>query len=95
MHCHRFRAGRRPTARSDSFRNSGKIRNLLAHIRQENQRNKSKQFGSTSQFKGVCYDPRRRKWYARYRVGGKRPRLGPYASEVDAARIYDLAAVRW
>lgn len=48
----------------------------------------------TSQFKGVYLDRRQGKWRAQIREDGGSRALGSFASEEDAARAYDRAAVR-
>jgi hypothetical protein len=69
--------------------------NLRLCTPQENQRNKRKETGSASQFKGVFHDKRCDRWYAKYRHEGKYHWLGFFDLEVDAARAYDRAAVQW
>jgi transposase len=64
--------------------------------RLENQRNKRKNTNSSSRFKGVYWDKRYGKWYARCRYKGHNYGLGCYGDdEVAAARAYDRAAVAW
>lgn len=47
---------------------------------------------STSGFKGVTWDKRRRKWKAQIRHNGQNRHLGNFNSRIDAARAYDDAA---
>jgi hypothetical protein len=67
--------------------------NLRVCTLAENQRNKRKSHAGRSQYKGVTYDQRKKKWFARCRIGDNRVRLCYCNSEVDAARAYDRAAV--
>jgi hypothetical protein len=67
--------------------------NLRVCTRQENMHNKRKHSGSSSQFKGVGYLKRRRKWYARIWCMGERIWLGYFTDEAEAARAYDRKAV--
>jgi hypothetical protein len=46
----------------------------------------------TSRYKGVSWDPTRRKWTAGIRSDGRRRFLGRYESEEDAARAYNRTA---
>jgi AP2 domain len=47
---------------------------------------------TSSQYKGVFRDKRRRKWFAQIKVAGKAKYLGTYTDEEQAARAYDHAA---
>ncbi len=67
--------------------------NLRVCTRQENQLNLRKRSGARSRFKGVYYDKRCDKWYARCRYKGKHHGFGYYDDEVEAARAYDRGAV--
>ena len=45
-----------------------------------------------SRFRGVCSNWNR--WRAQIYVAGRRRELGSFATEGEAARVYDLAAIR-
>ena len=47
----------------------------------------------SSDFKGVCWCKRDKKWSAQIQIDGKQNHLGYFASEVEAARAYDVAAL--
>lgn len=69
--------------------------NLRACTPLQNARNRHRPSRTGSQFKGVYYAKRLKKWYARWRYKDKDRRLEYFDTETDAARGYDLAAVRW
>ncbi len=68
--------------------------NLRMATRQQNQRNQRKHLGTSSQFKGVCWDKANRKWLAQIQVDGYLEYLGRFDAELTAARAYNLAAVQ-
>jgi hypothetical protein len=46
----------------------------------------------TSQFKGVCWDRRRERWYAKIKKDRVTRHLGTFRDEIAAAQAYDEAA---
>lgn len=54
-----------------------------------------KQSKASSLFIGVCWDASRKKWQAKTKSDGKLISLGRFQSEIDAARAYDAAAVKF
>jgi len=67
--------------------------NLRLCTQAENLRNRRSRHGSSSRFKGVGYDEEHRKWFTRCRLEGQREWLGYFDDEIEAAHVYDRAAV--
>ena len=71
--------------------------NLICNLREctkaqnaMNQKGRSDRF---SRYKGVCWYKRDKKWHAQICVNGKRKHLGFYKSEIEAALVYNKAAL--
>lgn len=67
--------------------------NLRACTKQQNQQNQ-RGHGGSSKYKGVSWSKARKKWHARIETNGKTSHLGYFANEDDAAKSYDVAALR-
>jgi hypothetical protein len=59
----------------------------------QNRHNSRPNHGTSSHFKGVTWHKANGKWQAGIKIDGKNRYLGIFASEVEAARVYDAAAL--
>ena len=50
--------------------------------------------GDTSKYRGVCWDHNRKKWKSGIKNNGVYTTLGRFNSEVQAARVYNVAALK-
>ena len=67
--------------------------NLRICTRRENQRNHGVSSVNTSGYKGVSYQPSRRRFLATIRIDGIKTNLGRFETAERAAREYDAAAM--
>ena len=80
-------------ANGDTFDN--RRDNLRVCTAQQNIANKKPSTSNKSGFKGVWWRKAKRKWVASIKISGKQIWLGSYAIKADAARAYNLAAVKF
>ena len=70
--------------------------NIRICTRSENQCNQKKsRFPKSSKYKGVYWDTKRKNWRAQIVTKGRKIRLGSYRSETEAARVRDLATIKY
>ncbi len=70
--------------------------NIRLATKQQNAMNQRRHSNNrSSRFKGVWWEVRRNKWRAYIRAEGKIKHIGLFTEEQDAARAYNLAALRY
>lgn len=67
--------------------------NLRLCTSKDNQRNSKSANGSSSKYKGVCWDKSRRKWLANITVDRKSIYIGRFKTEEEAALAYNEKAI--
>ena len=73
-------------------KNDNRLCNLREATSSENKWNTRKPCTNTSGFKGVTWNKKRKKWWAKIRIFGKETYLGQFDNPSDAAATYILAA---
>lgn len=67
--------------------------NLRVCTSSQNQMNSRGKRGSSSRFKGVCWNKEMGKWQANIAISKKQKYLGLFENEIDAASEYDKMAI--
>jgi len=68
--------------------------NLRLCTKSQNMANRRKKAGFSSRFKGVSWSKDNGKWLARMKVNRRIHHLGYFIDEVEAARAYNVAAIK-
>jgi len=94
---HRFLLNPKPNEQCDHINGDG-LDNRRNNIRivtvSQNHMNRKRRLGSSSQFKGVSKCKSTNKWVARIEVKQKHIHLGYFFDEVEAAKAYNVAALK-
>ncbi len=69
--------------------------NLRPASHAQNLANRGPQINNTSGYKGVTWDKARERWFASIKVGGHRINLGRFDDKIEAARVYNEAALKY
>ena len=69
--------------------------NLRICTHKENIIHSKKRLGTSSKYKGVCFDKSRNRWKAEIKVQNKRIQLGRFLLETDAAIKYNEYALKY
>lgn len=74
---------------------NNQIKNLRICSHAENLKNLTIYKNNTSQYKGVSWHKHSKKWYAYIRINGTLKSLGYFSNKIDAAKIYNTAAIKY
>lgn len=69
--------------------------NLREATVSENACNRKSRKNSTSNYLGVCWDKSRGNWMSGIRINGRKKLLGRFKDEIQAAKAYDEAAIKF
>ncbi len=77
--------------------NGDKLKNTKQNLRtctsSENSMNKLGNKNSFSEYKGICWHRRDKRWQAQIQINGKAKHIGCFASEIEAAKAYNNKAL--
>jgi hypothetical protein len=94
---HRVILGLPPKNPHVDHKNHDRLDNRRSNLRivtqAQNNTNRRKRAGTSSRFKGVTWSKPRQKWEAQIQVDGWHRMLGRFATEEEAARAYNQAAL--
>ena len=69
--------------------------NLRICLLKDNSKNSTKRKNTSSKYKGVYFETGTKKYKANIKVNYKTISLGRFTNEIDAAKAYDAAAIKY
>lgn len=96
QYLHHFLMGQKSIDHRDGNPLDNQRHNLRKATKKQNNRAfRQKTPGTSSKFRGVCFDRSRNKWHVSIEVDEKQIFLGRFLSETKAAKAYDTAARKY
>ena len=78
----------------NNIKDDNRLENLRWVNSSQNNRNRKKLVNCSSQYQGVCWDKRDKKWVAKIRINGKLKHLGLFDTELEAFAVWKAFVIQ-